>query len=43
MFLSPKTVEGYLARAKSKLGLKSRQEIVRFALETGLLGSEGEY
>ena len=42
MFLSPKTVEGYLARAKSKLGLKSRQEIVRFALETGLLGDEGE-
>ncbi len=43
MFLSPKTVEGYLARAKSKLGLNSRQEIVRFALETGLLGSEGEH
>ena len=43
MFLSPKTVEGYLARAKSKLGLKSRQEVVRFALETGLLGAEGEY
>ena len=42
MFLSPKTVEGYLARAKSKLGLKSRQEIVRFALETGLLGTERE-
>ncbi|MDE2793256.1 MAG: response regulator transcription factor [Gemmatimonadota bacterium] len=42
VFLSPKTVEGYLARAKTKLGLKSRQEIVRFALETGLLGAEGE-
>ena len=42
MFLSPKTVEGYLARAKTKLGLKSRQEIVRFALETGLLGNQGE-
>ena len=37
MFLSPKTVEGYLSRAKTKLGLKSRRDIVRFALETGLL------
>lgn len=37
MFLSPKTVEGYLARAKAKLGLHTRREIVRFALEAGLL------
>ena len=36
-FLSPKTVEGYVSRAKIKLGLKSRRDIVRFALETGLL------
>lgn len=42
MFLSPKTVEGYLARAKTKLGLKSRREIVRFALEAGILGDQGE-
>ena len=42
MFLSPKTVEGYLARAKAKLGLHTRREIVRFALEAGLLQSEGE-
>lgn len=37
MFLSPKTVEGYLARAKAKLGLHNRRDVVRFALETGLL------
>jgi len=41
VFLSPKTVEGYLARAKTKLGLNSRRDIVRFALETGLMGDEG--
>ena len=41
-FLSPKTVEGYIARAKSKLGLKSRRELVRFALEAGLLQEDGE-
>ena len=42
MVLSPKTVEGYLARAKTKLGLHTRRDIVRFALETGLLRGEGE-
>lgn len=42
MALSPKTVEGYLARAKTKLGLHTRREIVRFALEAGLLQAEGE-
>ena len=41
MLLSPKTVEGYISRAKSKLGLKDRRDIVRFALESGLLRSEG--
>ena len=41
MFLSPKTVEGYLGRAKTKLGLHTRRDIVRFALETGLLRPEG--
>jgi two-component system response regulator NreC len=39
MFLSPKTVEGYLARARRKLGLGSRTEIVQFALKNGLLRS----
>lgn len=42
MFLSPRTVEGYLSRAKSKLGLHTRRDIVRFALEAGLLRAEGE-
>lgn len=42
MFLSPKTVEGYISRAKTKLGLKKRREIVRFALETGLLRRESD-
>ena len=42
MCLSPKTIEGYLARAKAKLGLHNRREIVRFALEAGLLQAEGE-
>ena len=42
MCVSPKTVEGYIARAKSKLSLKNRRDIVRFALESGLLRTEGE-
>lgn len=42
VFLSPRTVEGYLARARNKLGLKRRPEIVRFALEAGLMGGEDE-
>lgn len=42
MFLAPKTVEGYLARAKAKLGLHTRRDVVRFALETGLIRAEGE-
>jgi DNA-binding NarL/FixJ family response regulator len=43
MFVSPKTVEGYLARARRKLGLTGRTDIVRFALESGLLhGGEEE-
>lgn len=40
VFLSPRTVECYLARAKNKLGLSRRPEIVHFALEAGLLGGE---
>ena len=32
MGLSPKTVEGYLARAKAKLDLHTRRELVHFAL-----------
>ena len=37
MDVSPSTVEGSLARARTKLGLHNRREIVRFGLETGLL------
>ena len=43
IFLSPKTVEGYLARARNKLGLSRRRDIVRFALEAGLMGDETEH
>ncbi len=42
MLLSPKTVEGYLARAKTKLGLHTRRDIVRFALRAGLLEANSE-
>lgn len=42
MLLSPKTVEGYLARAKTKLGLRTRRDIVRFALWAGLLEADSE-
>ena len=40
MFLSPKTVEGYIGRAKTKLGLRNRRDIVRFALKSGMLRAE---
>ena len=42
MSLSPKTVEGHLSRAKDKLGLRTRREVVDFALEAGLLRAESE-
>ncbi|WP_419939661.1 response regulator [Candidatus Palauibacter sp.] len=42
MCLSRKTVEGYISRAKSKLGLANRRDIVHFALESGLLRTEAE-
>jgi DNA-binding NarL/FixJ family response regulator len=37
MHLSVKTVEGYKARLMEKLGLRSRSEIVRYALRRGWL------
>ncbi len=40
LFVSVKTVETYRGRLAQKLGLKKRAEIVRFALETGLLTPE---
>ena len=42
MSLSPKTVEGHLSRAKAKLGLDTRRDTVRFALEAGLLRAQSE-
>jgi two-component system response regulator NreC len=37
LFISPKTVDTYRARIMDKLGLTHRSELVRFALEVGLL------
>jgi len=42
LYLSPKTVDTYRARLMQKLGLSHRSELVRLALDTGLLkGGEG--
>jgi DNA-binding NarL/FixJ family response regulator len=35
--ISVKTVESYRARLLRKLGLRSRADIIRYAVETGLL------
>lgn len=37
LFISPKTVDTYRSRIMEKLGLSHRSELVRFALEVGLL------
>ncbi len=37
LFLSVKTIETYRARIAEKLGLRSRADLVRYALEVGLL------
>lgn len=37
LFISPKTVDTYRSRIMQKLGLRHRTELVRFALDTGLL------
>lgn len=37
LFISPKTVDTYRSRIMEKLGLGHRSELVRFALEVGLL------
>lgn len=37
LFLSPKTVDTYRSRLMQKLGLTHRAELVRFALDTGVL------
>jgi len=41
LFISPKTVDTYRSRIMEKLGLTHRSDLVRFALKTGLLKSEG--
>lgn len=41
LFLSPKTVDTYRARLMQKLGLTHRSELVRLALDAGLLKSAG--
>jgi len=40
LFLSVKTIETYRARLTDKLGLRTRAELVRYALGIGLLGPE---
>lgn len=40
LFISPKTVDTYRARVMEKLELTHRSDLVRFALETGLLHSK---
>jgi len=40
LFISPKTVDTYRARVMEKLQLTHRSELVRFALETGLLSAD---
>jgi DNA-binding NarL/FixJ family response regulator len=40
LFISPKTVDTYRSRVMEKLGLNHRSQLVRFALETGLLRAQ---
>lgn len=40
LFLSVKTVESYRARLMVKLGLKTRADLIRYALSTGLMTSK---
>lgn len=42
LFISPKTVDTYRSRIMEKLKLNHRSELVRFALNTGLLKPEGK-
>jgi len=39
--VSVKTAETYRARLQEKLGLRTRAELVRYALDHGLLGPNG--
>ena len=42
LVLSVKTVETYRARVMDKLALRNRAELVRFAIEQGLLGTKSD-
>ncbi len=42
LYLSIKTVETYKGRLKQKLGLQGRAELVRYALQTGLLKKDDD-
>jgi two-component system response regulator NreC len=42
LFLSVKTVESYRSRLMTKLGLRTRADLMRLAIDAGLLGSETE-
>jgi two-component system, NarL family, response regulator NreC len=39
LFLSVRTVESHRAHIQSKLGLSTRAELVRYALDRGLIGA----
>jgi DNA-binding CsgD family transcriptional regulator len=41
LFVSVKTIETYRARIGKKLGLRTRADLVRYAVEIGLLGPKG--
>lgn len=34
LLLSPRTIETYILRSKNKLGIKNKEEIVEFLLQT---------
>ena len=40
LFISTRTVESHRASINSKLGARSRADLVEYALENGLLGSD---
>jgi two-component system, NarL family, response regulator NreC len=41
--ISRKSIETYKARIREKLGLRTRADVVRYALETGMLNAEAEH
>ena len=43
IFVSPKTVETYRSRLAGKLGLKTRSDVIRYALQAGLLTAESAH